>query len=237
MKSQLKIAGALLAIFICGITTTWAETLYVSDQLVVSLREQPQKGSASVTYLKTDMAVEVLEETGDYVKVRTKAGENGYILKKYLTSATPKSIIIKTLKSERDRLADKSGAMQKQVTEAASKNNKSQHDLAAQLEESHKNIENLQAELSKSQADLKSTNNNFEKLKNDAKNVIEITKERDQLREENQELTTSIADLEVEVSNLTKTGAIKWFIAGAIVLLLGWLIGKGSGSRRRRSLL
>ena len=86
--------------------TANAETRYISDQLVVSLREQPQKGAQSITYLKTDMAVEVLEEDGEYIKVQTEAGEVGYIKQNYLTTKTPRSAIIKQLQQERSLSLD-----------------------------------------------------------------------------------------------------------------------------------
>ena len=93
MKNCWRLAGFVLIVLACWTATAWAETRYVSDQLVVSLREQPQNGSQPIIYLRTDMSVEVLEELGEYIKARTKAGEVGYIQQKYLTTETPKIII------------------------------------------------------------------------------------------------------------------------------------------------
>ena len=70
-------------------------------------------------------------------------------------------------------------------------------------------------------------------MQKDAKNVVNISEERNQLREANQELTIAVTSLEDEVEGLAMTGIIKWFLAGGGVLLLGWIIGKLSGGRRR----
>ena len=233
MKICLHHVVSVLIVMTCWTASAGAETRYISDQLVVSLREQPQSGAQPITHLKTDMAVEILEESGAYIKVQTEAGEIGYIKQNYLTATTPKSAIIKQLQRERDRLADKVSGMQQQLSATSSQREKSQQELATQLTESQKQINELQKKLDASQAILTRTSQDYQTLQKDAKAVVEITQERDQLRETNQELTTTVTDLEGEVEDLTMTGIIKWFLAGAGVLVLGWLIGKFSGNRRR----
>lgn len=233
MKNWWRLAGPVLVMLTCWVSTVWAETLYISDQLVVSLREQPQNGSASITYLKTDTGVEVLEEAGEFIKARTKEGKVGYILKKYLTSSTPKTTIINNLQKERDRLAAKAGELKQQVDTTTSQIDKSQKELSEQLAEARKEASALKDELTKSQAELKQISQAYEELQHDAGEVIAITEERDQLRKSNQELSATIATLDEEVVELTKTGVIKWFLAGAGVLFFGWIIGKASGNRRR----
>jgi SH3 domain protein len=237
MKNFWRVAVPTLIVLACLATTGWAETRYISDQLIVSLREQPQNGAPSITYLRSDMPVEVLEESGDYIKVRTKAGETGYIKENYLTTQTPKSVLIKQLQRERNRLADKAKKLQDQSANATSESSKSQQELTVKLKALRGEVSALQKSLEKSQSTLAGTSKKYQALQEDAKNVVEITRERDQLRITNQELTASIAKLDEEVSELTMTGVIKWFLAGAGVLFLGWIIGKASGSRRRPSLL
>ncbi len=108
MKISWRLTCSILIMLLCSVSTCWAETRYVSDQLVVSLREKPNDSSAPVIYLKTDTAVEVLEEVGEFIKARTKEGEVGYIQERYLTAATPKPAIIEKLQKERDRSPRKS---------------------------------------------------------------------------------------------------------------------------------
>lgn len=236
MRYYWQFVAAMLFVVICGVTVSWAETRYISDQLIVSLREQPQQGAQSLTYLRTDAAVEVIAEAGDYFKVQTTAGETGYIKKNYLTEALPKSIVIQQLQRERDRLAEKAGNMQQQVATATSQTEKTRQELVTQLEELRKQLSTLEERLQKSDAELIRTRQSYQALQKDAGNVVNISKERNELRQTNQELTAAIAKLDEEVTSLTKTGVIKWFLAGSGVLLLGWIIGKMSGGGRRRNL-
>jgi len=235
MKTPLRLTSSVLFILLCSISTSWAETRYVSDQLVVSLREQPQNNASPIIYLKTDMSVEVLEEVGEYFKVRSKKGETGYVLQKYLTTATPKASTINKLQKERDQLAGKIKEIRQQAASTTSQSNQSQQELALQLIDLRENNAALQDKWVKSQAELKQVRQDYQALQNDAKGVIAITAERDQLRKTNQDLSAKNIALDEEVGSLARTGVIKWFLAGAGVLFFGWLIGKASRNRRRSS--
>jgi SH3 domain protein len=81
-----------------------AERRYVSDSLIVTLRGAPGKDSKAVRKLRTDTPVEVLEESGRYLRVRTEEGEEGWVGKQYISSEVPKPIIIEGLRKEIDRL-------------------------------------------------------------------------------------------------------------------------------------
>ena len=58
----------------------------------------------------------------------------------------------------------------------------------------------------------------------------------DQLRASNEELSSKLDLIEEEKFALQKSKSIRWFLAGAAVLFVGWIIGKSSRSRRRSSL-
>jgi SH3 domain protein len=233
MKNFWQLAGPVLIMLTLWAATAGAEARYVSDQLIVSLREKPQSSAQSITYLKTDTPVEFIEEAGSFIKVRTKAGEIGYIQKDYLTAKTPKAITIRQLQQERDRLADKVEEMKKQLAMATSRGDQTQQELARQLTESSEQVSELQKNLEESQAVLTRTSQEYQALQRDTKDVVATTNERDLLRQTNQELTASVADLKEKVKDLSMSGLIKWFLAGAGVLFVGWILGKYAGGRRR----
>jgi len=127
--------------------------------------------------------------------------------------------------------------MQRQVATAASQGDKSQQELSSQLAASNKQVSALKKELEASQATLTQTNRAYQTLQKDAKDVVNISEERKQLREANQGLTIAVTSLEDEVESLAMTGIIKWFLAGSGVLLVGIIIGFRMKSRRRQSSL
>jgi SH3 domain protein len=63
---------------------------------------------------------------------------------------------------------------------------------------------------------------------------VAITNERDLLKETNEKLAAEVQALTAENSDLLRTGALRWFLAGGGVLFLGWLIGKASRKKMSR---
>lgn len=77
-----------------------AETMYVSDYLIVNVRDNIEKPYSVVATVQSDEALEVIEESGRYAKVRTSDGSVGWIAKQYLKPELPKNIIIEQLETE-----------------------------------------------------------------------------------------------------------------------------------------
>ena len=103
---QLKVVFlfALLILVWVPVGSAYADRRYVSDRLIVTLREAPRKDGMALRKLGTGTPVEVLEESGRYLRVRTEEGEEGWVGKQYISSEVPKAIIIAGLRKEIDRL-------------------------------------------------------------------------------------------------------------------------------------
>ena len=236
MLSYQRITMFIFVSLLFNVTAAWAETRYISDQLVVSLREQPQDGSETIVYLKTDTPVEVLEVGEQYIQVKTKNGEVGYIQKSYLTEKIPKATVISRLTRENEGLKERVQELEKQYREAFSKGDEAQKKILSELEDARLQIAELDKALLKSETELAERSQAYEALKKNSENIIDITAERDRLRLSHEELTTAVTSLEEERKELLKKETIQWFLTGAGVLFLGWVIGKFSRSRRKSSL-
>lgn len=103
---QLKVilVFALLIPLWVAVGSAYADRRYVSDRLIVTLREAPRKDGVALRKLGTGTPVEVLEESGRYLRVRTEEGEEGWVGKQYISSEVPKPIIIAGLSKEIDLL-------------------------------------------------------------------------------------------------------------------------------------
>ena len=95
-----------LVLLILTAVTVRAETRYISDRMVVSLRDQPQDNANVVTYLRSDTPIQVLSESGEYLKVETGNGEVGFIKQNYVSDNLPKSLQIERLQKERNALSE-----------------------------------------------------------------------------------------------------------------------------------
>ncbi len=231
-----RLSIVIFMAFLCNATVALAETRYISDQLVVSLRELPQNGSATIVYLKTDTPVEVLEIGEEFLKVKTTNGEIGYIQKSYLTVDSPKTTTISRLTRENQGLEERVQEMEKRYSEVSSSGDEAKKKLLSELEDSRLQVDKLQKDLLKSNTELAERTQAYEGLKKNSENIIDITAERDQLRLSHAQLTAKATGLEEERKAFQKKETTEWFLAGAGVLLLGWIIGKFSKSRRKSSL-
>ena len=236
MKMSLPYFLVFYVLLFLSINLAWAETRYISDQLIVSLRLEPNNQSEVLTYLRTDTKVEVIGENGDYFKVKTRDNNVGYIQKTYLLKDTPKSFVIKQLSAENESLKKRIDSLDNQLEATSSKDNIEQTKLSGALAEEKQLAKQFQKELEVTKSRLNKINTDYETLKKDASDVIEIKKERDQLQSMVTTLSTKIAEIEEDKYSLQKSQAIRWFLAGAGVLIVGWLIGRTASSRRRKSL-
>ena len=93
----------VMVCFLYGQGDGLAETMYVTDRLYLSLRTAPDPGQPSLTLLESDTRVDVLEVQGNWAKVLLEDGKTGWVMKRYLVTDVPKSIMIEQLKRQIER--------------------------------------------------------------------------------------------------------------------------------------
>ncbi len=230
-RTRLLVLGVAWLLLMAAAAT--AETRYVNDQLIIDLRAAPNSESSEITTLKTDAPLEILGENGRFLKVRTEAGEVGYVLSQYVTTSTPKSLQLTRLTRERDELQRKLKQLEETQGKTSSeleKTRRQQEDLSRELQAK---LTATEQQLDTTRRQLTVATTKYETLQKDAGNVATIVDERDQLQQENGQLKTELASLHEENSSLLRTGMIQWFLAGGGVFFFGWLIGKVSRKKRR----
>jgi len=222
--------------FLCIHTVAAAETLYVSDQLLITLRQGKGTEYKILKTLKTGTPMEVLEkvEGDNYVKVRLEGGEEGYVLAQYLTDETPKATVISRLEKQVEKIRDQLAQAKAKLAESSQEINAVQEKKNLTESELTGNINELNQALAKTREDLRLANEKYNTLLENSGKVAEITDERDQLKKSNEQLSSEVRSLTAENTDLMRTGAIKWFLAGAGVLFFGWLVGKASRKKQSR---
>lgn len=225
----LVVAGALVLPAAEGL----AETQYISDRLLVSLRDAPSDQYTPLDTLSSNTAVEVIGKEGRFVHVRTKKGIEGYIPDQYLTEDTPGPIVIRRLKSQlaeyKQRVETLKGQLREEKGDLAGTLQSEQQ----KVEQLRKELEQVRTELAETKRELASTRKSYEQLKKDASQVVEIRRERDRLDSKVNELLRDIKALEKENDTLLRTGVIKWFLAGGGVFFIGWILGKVSRKKKQ----
>jgi len=194
-----------------------AETRYVIDQLIVSVRSSPSEGAELLGTVRTGEAVEVLDTGPDYLKIRTAKGTVGYSQKQYFSADLPKATVISRLEKERGQLQQQLAACQKAREQAG-----------AALGEA----KGLGDELAKTKQQLTDAVQRYNQLAKDAGNVTNIIQARDQLQQQVKQQQQQLEVLRRENESLIRSTGFYWLAAGAGIFFLGWLIGKISRKRR-----
>lgn len=216
--------GFLAVLFLTLASTALAETRYISDQLVVTVRSNTTRNYETLDNLPTDTPVEVLDEDANFVKVRTPKGIVGYVTRQYITKKIPKPIQIAQLKKQNKELEAKLEELQLDFQGA--------NNLATS---SQTTLDQLNKELEQTHQKLEDVTEKYAELQEQSKNIISITTERDQLLEENSQISNELQVLRDENATVLRTNMIQWFIAGGGVFFVGWLAGKISRKKQRYS--
>jgi SH3 domain protein len=236
------VATGLAALFaLSPLATALAETRYVADVLVVDLRSEPRTSAPASRYLRTGDAMEVLDEEGNFLKVRTSDGTVGWVIQQYTTTETPKAHVIARLKAEVSRLKKRAleaedGAARFQAdAEAATESQvEASRRLQVALDELQVALDEARTAAAAAQEQLHELRRKYEQLVQTSQDAVQTMKERDRLKTEHQRMTETVQRLEQERDQRTRSNAIQWFLAGAGVLLVGWLLG-ASFRRKKKS--
>ncbi|MDX1480112.1 MAG: TIGR04211 family SH3 domain-containing protein [Woeseiaceae bacterium] len=186
-----------------------AETAWISDQFEVTLRSGPSTANAIERMLPSGTALEVLErdaETG-YSLVRTSGGTEGWVLTRYLMSEP-------SAREQLERLTS-------QLTNATERGSSLTSQLAAinrEMDAARRRIQELEGEKQALERELA-------EIKRTAADVLAINNQNRRLRDELAAAEIRADTLEQQNRELASQSTRYWFMAGALVLVIGIILG------------
>ena len=95
---------AALCILLSLASYARADTLYVSDQLLVGVHETQERGSAILELLPSGTRLEVVSRQGELVRVKTPGGTSGWVDGKYLAKDKPARTSLNELEAQHQKL-------------------------------------------------------------------------------------------------------------------------------------
>jgi SH3 domain protein len=215
--------------------TASARTGYVSDMIILTFRQGPGNSYPVLKTLKSDTPVSILEDKNGFYKVELQSKEMGWVDKKFIVFELPRTYIIDQLKKENKALSKKISKTESTIT---TRNNK----INTQFSQTSQTIEALEISLKKAlnektvlENSLSQAKKKYSALIKESKNIQKTVKENKSLLESNAMLTKDLKSLKDQNQGFFKIGMIKWFLSGAVVLILGWIIGQSVSSKRGKS--
>jgi len=196
-----------------------AENLYVIDKLQITFRTGPGNDRKILSLLNSGQKVDVLEPDGDWARVRLQNGKEGWVLLRYLTSEIPCRIKIKAANQTVDQLRkelDDTRKAKQQITNDMTK---------------------LTQDLKRSEQERKKALASFSKLKKEAARFLELKTRHEKTVTHLSDQTQKASELDLELKKTRKKQNVRWFLGGAGVLLIGFILGFSSKKQKRHSSL
>lgn len=211
------IIGIFLSLVIIAVPAG-AATQYVDDLHEITVRLGPGIKYRVIATVSSGSQFETLKTKNGWTQVRLSDNREGWVVSRYLTDDIPDSKKYETLKAKCDPLEE-------QIEGLKAENSTLTADNQA-----------LSQKLAQARDELTQIRTEYEELKEASADVLKLKQENEKLARQLNEKTQKITSLEAKISDAFLSEALKWFLIGAAVLLVGIVIG-ASGKRKRSSLL
>lgn len=209
----------VLVLILFGAGMAQAETWYVTDALEITLRTGPELDRKIIAMLKSGQPMEILEKGDEWSLVQLPNGKEGWVLNRFIKAEVPKSIQLEVLQKKYDDLMAGAEAPLQKLKEVSGENTR----LRDNLEKTNRNLGALQK--------------SYQELRKTTADARRIKKERDQLATELTAKSKETGELRTALAAAERKNTLWWFIAGAGVLIFGFILGFAVRPRRKRSSL
>jgi len=200
----------------------YGETQYVTDIIILNLREGPGRDHKVIRTLKSNMPVEILGESDRYLKVRTKEDEIGWVEKQYITTEAPKTILIEKMKKDLSELTEENSKLETNLTSLKIE----LHSTQLRVKELEEEIGTYKNELPRKDSESKRIADKDRAIFAQKQGAAKLKHNDIKYKDENTELKQKLKAVEKENRQLRIKQMIWWFVAGGAVFLIGLISGR-----------
>ena len=183
------------------------EIFYVNDHLVITLRAGKGGEYRILRTLSSGTELRVIEDDGEYVRVSTADGIEGWVGKQYLRDTPIARVQLAEASKKLERYEQENGSLRKSVN---------------QLKNENKALKSSNQSLEKDNSRFEEENS---KIMEVASRPLELESENKKLSIESVKINAEIKQRRSENRELKNSSVQKWFMAGSGVLFLGIILG------------
>jgi len=182
---------------------------YVTDSFEVTMRSGTSTSNSIVRILKSGQAVTVLEEdlASQYSLVEIEDGKKGYVLTRFLDD----------IPSARQRL--------EKLQQKSQKQKETINSLGEEIKQLKIEFNDEQADNESLKSTLLASENELTKVRTASENTLSILEDNERLKSIVTELRKDKQSLSDENDSLKDTTKMDWFVRGAAVSLIAFLLG------------
>jgi SH3 domain protein len=201
-----------LLLFFCSLAV-WqvsnATTKYITDEFEVTMRSGTSTSNNIIRMLKSGQNVKILEQdfASKYSLVETNDGKTGYVLSRFLLEGS-------SARNQLEKLKVKDTKQEDQIAT-----------LKARLEDLGQALSRERADNSQLKETLQISEDELGYVKEVSENTLSILDDNNQLKSIEQDLRTEKRQLSEENASLKDSTKVDWFVRGAAVSLIAFLLG------------
>ncbi len=189
----------------------FAQNRYIVGPQKVTFRSTPDNTGKIIKMVEVTTKMKLVEELENgWSKVTDKDGTEGYVVSRFLTADVPYIFLYESLKKKNEKLQEKFDSIKADHTK-----------ILSELQTANTDLGNTKSALAVSRKE-------YEELKAGSTQYVQLKEKYDNLQKEIASTENEVEQLESQVSTIY----IFWFVAGAGVLVLGWLIGLTTRKRK-----
>jgi SH3 domain protein len=193
-----------------------AKTMYVSEIKDITLRAGPGNQYKISAFIRSGVALTVLAAGDEWTQVQTPSGKQGWVVTRYIQEDLPNAIKLAQLQEKYQRMAAENTRLSSQ--------NKALQEKTGTLE----------AELATTRNTAEKLKSDYDGLRKDSAQFISLKTKYKSTADALEQTKTKADKIEGELNMLYNDKRIKWFLAGAGVLLLGYIFGYSTKPQRRK---
>lgn len=216
MKQLLKQIVFLGIVLMCFSANGFAETMYVTDLIKLTLRSGPSTEHKILSVIESGQQLEMLEPGEDWSLVRMANGKEGHVLTRYLVPEPTHNVRLEQLQTKHKALMQQAATLLEENTHFRDESKE------------------LKSTLDGNEKALKKMSTDYDKLKAGSAEYIELKEKHKTVSGQLAEQTKRADALDEELRAIEINQYIKWFLAGSGVLLVGFIVGFSARRQRRR---
>jgi SH3 domain protein len=219
MKRLRLILGFIIGVVLIA-QSSWGTMAYVTDSFEITLRTGPSLERRIIAMPASGQPLEVLRAEGDwsYVRMVKPQGDSleGWVLTRYLKDNLPWKVQAENLGAELASVKERMVHIEKELNEVKSR----EKGLVQELKERREALQKIKAD--------------YDSLKHRAADYLKVEAAYQENRSTLETAQADVQKLTEEVGKLRSSERTRWLLTGALVLLIGLIIGLVIGRQQKR---
>jgi len=200
--------------------SSWAATAYVSDSFHITLRTGPSIENKVIAMPSSGQPLEIVDAQDEWTKVRMQKPDgttvDGWVLNRYLITRLPWKAQAEALQAKNVSLREKLADTEERLKTVSAK----RQDLAGKLQAHREALEQVRSE--------------YDSLRHRAADYLKLEAAYKRNRSNLETAEARVARLTEEITQLRSRKRKQWLLTGAVVVLIGLVIGTVIGRQQRK---